>query len=152
MGWLIDVEDLHEFTIENDDGDKAQVKIRRMAEGDYQDRQNLVARLKVQSRDDDDEDEGSNDMSYMIGEVRKFDIRTCVVSWDLPFDPTNQVIESLDPSVAEQIHNEIAKKNPFVFGERKKKDRNLARELEQASNGEVPKEESTTVEAITSTS
>lgn len=121
MGWIIDKTVTEPIEVESNDGDKATVYLRKMDEGDFSDRQNQVAKMKFAVRKKSKGKGGSltdneQDMTYAIGEIRRFDLRRSIVKWDLPIPLNETNISALDPYVAEQIHTKIADMNPFIFG------------------------------------
>lgn len=126
MGWLVDKEKTYEYTIENDVGEKADISIRKLDEGDFQDRQDLVARINFgparsgrrgRKKGRKQVDTQSQSMVYAIGEIRRFDILRSLVDWDVDLPLTETTIRKLDPGVAEAIHEKIADLNPFIFGD-----------------------------------
>lgn len=112
------------------------VDVRKMAEGDIQDRQDVATRIRTEQRKASPklrghlkkgakkrrgQPEENAQMQYALGELRGFDLVRSIVDWGLEDDegvrvpPTPENIRSLDPYTAQQIHDEIAQINPSIF-------------------------------------
>lgn len=113
-GWLVSAAETKTITVKSTSGAEGTVELRRMNEGDRQDRENEIMRSR-QGKGRKGQKEAS--VEYQIGALRRFDFRRLIVGWSLPFPLNDQTFRDLEPAVAEQIHEEIRKMNPFVFEE-----------------------------------
>lgn len=115
------------------------VDLRKMTEGDIQDRNDIATQIRAEARQQQQQMRGylkkgakqrkrrgqveaeEASMQYALGKLRGFDLVRSIVDWSLVDDegrrvpPTPDNIKALDPFSATQIHNEIARINPSVF-------------------------------------
>ena len=107
-GWLVSRE-TETIEVKNSTGKKATVELFRMNEGDRQDRENAMMRSRQKKG------QKGADVAYQIGALRQFDFVRLIAGWSLPFPVSKSTLAQLEPSIAEQIHAEIRRMNPFVF-------------------------------------
>lgn len=142
MGFFVDRRKVYRIEVkspkdpETGERQTAWVDLRKMTEGDIQDRQDVATRIRTEARKKgpqfrghlkrgakkrrgQPEDEAH--MQYALGELRGFDLVRSIVDWGLVDDqghrvpPTPENIRNLDPYTAGQIHDEIALRNPSIF-------------------------------------
>lgn len=119
MAWKVDKERLYEVTItEPETGEEAKVYLRKMDQGDLDDRLDRVMQMRVEERR-----KGAGEQeaaSIAIGALANYDRVTSIVKWDLPFPVSVEDINELEPEVVEPIDRKIAEINPRLnsFGGR----------------------------------
>lgn len=113
-GWLVSAVETKTIKVKSTNGAEGTVELRRMNEGDRQDRENEIMRSR-QGKGRKGARESA--VEYQIGALRRFDFKRLIVGWSLPFPLNDSTFRDLEPAVAEQIHEEIRKMNPFVFDE-----------------------------------
>jgi hypothetical protein len=119
MAWKVNKEKLYEVTIyEPETGEEAKVYLRKMDQGDLDDRLDQVMQMRVEQRRKGAAEQEA--ASIALGALVNFDRVTSIVKWDLPFPVTEQDINELDPEVIEPIDRKIAEINPRLnsFGGR----------------------------------
>ncbi len=151
----------YRFTVEDPDSkEEFWFKLKKLSEGDVQDRSDLVTRVKM----GDDRSQrrkrrggkkakpqraSGDEALYMIGEVRRFDLVHSLVAWNFPEvnedgEPTgiiakinDDTIRQLDSSIAEEIHEEISELNPRLFGGDREEDEEDVPTDEEEEDDEV---------------
>lgn len=119
MAWKVDKQRLYEVTItEPETGEEAKVFLRKMDQGDLDDRLDRMMQMRVEQRRKGAEAQEA--ASIALGALVNFDRVTSIVKWDLPFPVSEEDINELDPEVIEPIDRKIAEINPRLnsFGGR----------------------------------
>ena len=92
---------------DSETGVVAHVTIKKFSEGDIQRRTDTMSLFFK---------DGVADMKVALGALRKFDLETAVVGWDIegvPFEA--EKLSDMDPVITEVIYAEVQKFNPSVY-------------------------------------
>lgn len=103
------------------------VTLKKMSEGDFQQRQDLATKVRLAERKKGRKgrkgkrSSGGSAMEYAMGQIRLFDLSRSIVDWSFTDEtgekvpPSETFIGMLDPGIAEQIHDHVEELNPFIF-------------------------------------